>query len=408
MKVAIVVSGTDGDIYPMLSLASFITQAGHSVRVIGPPDFVDTAAQRGIEYLSMGESIRHFLTENAAAFHSRGLPFVIAGDRWTQSGLHSQFETLPDATADCDRIFAAGTVLAAASMAELHNIPYRYIAYTPALFPSSHHGPILFPVQQSYPWLNRSLWWTLKQLMALTTGRQIDRRRKSLKLPPSGNLTNHLLSEHPILAADSPLVSAPDDGIFDVQQIRCLHPQEKSPLPATLEAFLVSGPAPIYFGFGSMTDPEAGKTTKALVEVVKKLGIRALILQGWAKLGNMPLPAEIMAIGATPHASLFPRCRLVVHHGGAGTTHAAARAGVPQLIVPHILDQFYFARKTMELGISTATIPRSRLNASSLSKALTKCLADDQCIIKAQALANEIGELGPIAPDIERLLDSSL
>jgi len=121
----------------------------------------------------------------------------------------------------------------------------------------------------------------------------------------------------------------------------CLHPFEPGPLPEKLEAFLDAGEPPVYVGFGSMTDPDPAAATRVVLEAVARAGVRAVLSRGWAGLGGVPLPSEVMEIGPVSHASLFARVAAVVHHGGAGTTTTAARAGAPQILVPHILDQFH-------------------------------------------------------------------
>jgi UDP:flavonoid glycosyltransferase YjiC (YdhE family) len=92
-------------------------------------------------------------------------------------------------------------------------------------------------------------------------------------------------------------------------------------------------------------------------------------------------------IGHTPHGKLFPRCAAVVHHGGAGTTANAARSGVPQLLVPHFLDQFYWCHRVWKLGLSPAPIPRSLLQVEPLAAALRTCLEDTALRERARAFA---------------------
>jgi len=196
----------------------------------------------------------------------------------------------------------------------------------------------------------------------------------------------------------------PDDCAFAVDQIRCRHPLEGEPLPRKLEGFLESGPPPVYLGFGSMTDPDPARTTQRLLDAITRLGCRALISKGWAGIGDGALPEGVMAIGAVSHASLFPRLAAVVHHGGAGTTHAAARAGVPQVIVAHVLDQFYFARRIHDLGVGPPAIPRARLTPERLAETLRATLDNDIVHERARALRAELDALGPAEIDPELIL----
>lgn len=90
-----------------------------------------------------------------------------------------------------------------------------------------------------------------------------------------------------------------------------------------------------------MLDEDPARTTREVLEAVRSAGVRALVARGWAGLGGESLPPEVLAIGPVSHGALLPRVRAMVHHGGAGTIHAAARAGIPLVVVPHLLDQYY-------------------------------------------------------------------
>jgi vancomycin aglycone glucosyltransferase len=219
------------------------------------------------------------------------------------------------------------------------------------------------------------------------------------------DVVRHVLSPRPIVAVDRGLARVPADCGIATDQIRCLHPLGGEPLPPKVEAFLEQGPPPVYLGFGSMTDPDPAATTRRLLDAIDSLGCRAILSRGWAGLGEGPLPGHVLAVGPLSHASLFPRTAVVVHHGGAGTTHSAARAGVPQLVVPHVLDQFYFARRVEDLGVGAATRAAGKLDVERLRHALAALLGNDFVIERARALRDELADLGPVEPDCARLLD---
>jgi len=118
-----------------------------------------------------------------------------------------------------------------------------------------------------------------------------------------------------------------------------------------------------------MTSPDASRLTHAILEGGR--GRRLLLAKGWAGIGGANLPASVMVVdGPMPHAKLFPRVAAVVHHGGSGTTAAALRAGAPQVIVPHIVDQYYFAHRLEKLGIAPAGIPIGKLTPERLARAI--------------------------------------
>jgi vancomycin aglycone glucosyltransferase len=151
------------------------------------------------------------------------------------------------------------------------------------------------------------------------------------------------------------------------------------PAPPKLEAFLEQGEPPVYIGFGSMTDPNPRITTRAVLAGVTDAGCRAVLSEGWAGLGGGGLPEHVMVVGSVPHASLFRRVAAVVHHGGAGTTTMAARAGVPQIVVPHVLDQYYWAERVSRLGVGSLRALRDNElvseNAAALGERLRERIA---------------------------------
>jgi vancomycin aglycone glucosyltransferase len=404
MKVAIVVEGTRGDVYPMLALADSLMSADHAVRLFAPPDFEDVAGTRGVEFCSLGENIREFLTTEAATLHSRGVKLFAVMTRWGRRSIENQFRVLPEATADVDYVIAAGTVLGASSVAELHGIPYRYVTYTPAILPSQEYSPAMFPFQVRARWANRLLWPAASLLMNALTRRDLNTHRRQIGLPPLRDVVPYLLSERPIVAVDRHLAPVPEDCPFACDQIRCLHPLAGEPLPEKLQSFLEAGPPPVFLGFGSMTDPDPARTTRRLLGAIEQLGCRALVSRGWAGLGDGPLPEGVMAIEPVSHASLFPRLAAVVHHGGSGTTHTAARAGVPQIIIPHVLDQFYFGLRIADLGVGPPPIPRARLSIERLMETLGATLENELVSERARELAERLAELGSASADPELVL----
>ncbi|MCZ6462933.1 MAG: glycosyltransferase [Proteobacteria bacterium] len=404
MRIALVVEGTRGDVHPLLGLGNALHQAGCEVRVCAPPDFEAEAREHGFSFRPIGPSVRAFLEEHAGSVAGGGLKAVAAGDRYLRQALDWQFGELPNATADCDGIFAAGVQFSAASIAEHHGIPYRYVAYCPQLLPSREHPPFVIPVYSMPQWANRLAWWAVRGLFNATILRLLNRHRRRLGLAPARDVFRHFLRGGAILAADAELADVPRDGEFEIEQIPCLHPLEPERLPAKLEAFLEQGPAPVYIGFGSMTDPHPARTTRTILEAVDRVGCRALLSKGWAGLAEGPLPENVQAVDTVSHAALFPHVAAVVHHGGAGTTTTAARVGAPQILVPHLLDQFYWSQRVRLLGLGPPAIPRPRLSSGRLAVALVETLENEIVIERARDLGRRLRARAAEPIDVGRLL----
>jgi UDP:flavonoid glycosyltransferase YjiC (YdhE family) len=390
MRIALAVDGTRGDVHPMLALGTRLRARGHEVVVCASPDFQADAQELGLPFHPVGLGARETLTELAEAVVSGGLRMLRATNRYMESSLRAQFTALPDASAGAQLIVAAGVQMAAASVAERHNAAYRYVAYAPEMLPSSEHAPIVLPHPHLPRWANRLAWWLLlRSYNALLRGK-LTRERAALGLSPVRDVLTHILTDRPLLAADPELAPPPEDLRERVAVIGCLHPIEGDALPAKLEGFLAAGPRPVYFGFGSMTDTDPARTTRLILRAVERVGCRALISEGWAGLGREPLPEGVLAIGSVSHARLFPRLAAVVHHGGAGTTTTAARAGVPQVVVPHLFDQIYWGERIRALGLGPPPIRRTRLSAERLAAALRETLENEVIQERARELAGRL------------------
>ncbi len=409
MRIALAAEGTRGDVHPLIGLGSLLAQAGHEAVVCAPPDFREDAESVGLGFRPIGLPIRERLGAEAAAFGGGNLRVLGAARRWLRESVPAQLARTPEATADADCIVAGGVQVAAASAAELHGVPDRYVAYCPLLFPSPDHPPFVIPRQDLGERWNRWLWRVLAPLQNRPIGARLARARAAWGLPPLRDVHAHLLGRRPLLAADAELAPAPRSPGVEILQVPCLHrPQlhrpEDEALPAKLRAFLEAGPPPVSVGFGSMAAPDPAATTRAVLEAVARLGCRALLSEGWAGLGDLPLPGEVMRIGPVDHAALFPRLAALVHHGGAGTTTLAARSGVPQLVVPHLLDQYYWGERVRALGIGPPPLARRRLGADTLAGTLDAVLGNE--ILEARA--REVGERLRAGVDLARALEAVL
>jgi UDP:flavonoid glycosyltransferase YjiC (YdhE family) len=406
MKIALAVEGSRGDVYPMLELGASFAAAGHRIAICANPDFRASAEERGFEFRPLGNNIREFLTSRAGAITGGALKLMRELDRYSRENLILQFDTLSEITRDVDLLFGGGVLVAGPTAAERNGIPYRYVAYCPVIFPSREYTPCFFLKSQFRSrWANGCWWRIVGALVNAMNLPGINRRRAELGLRPVRDAFQHMVSERPILAADAELAPCPADAPAQIEQIPCLHPFEGEPLPAKLEAFLASGPPPVYLGFGSMPDPDPGATTGKLLDAVQALGCRALVSRGWAGLGEGPLPEGVFALEEISHMALFPRVAAVVHHGGAGTTTTAARAGVPQILVPHLLDQYYWARRVRELGLGPPPILRTRLTPGRLTASLAATLDNEVLSERARELGTRLRAAARRGADRTHLLE---
>jgi vancomycin aglycone glucosyltransferase len=403
MRIALASEGTRGDVYPLLALAERFRARGHEAVVCAPPDFEAAAIERGVEFRAIGQNVHGIMQQYSREMSQGGIHLLRVIREFAGAMVTRQFEQLPEATRGADLVIGAGVQIAAPSAAEIHGVPYRYVAYCPAVIPSNDHPPLFLPTRSPPRWINRILWGALGLVANRSMRPAVNRHRIALGLRPVRAILPHLLSERPVLAADAELGPLPANCRLPVEQIPCLHPFEPNPLPAKLEAFLAAGPAPVYLGFGSMTDPNPAATTRAVLEAVSRLGCRALISEGWAGLGCGALPEGVMTVAAASHPTLFRRVAAVVHHGGAGTTTTAARAGAPQVVVPHLLDQHYWAHRVQLLGVAPPPLRRTRFNAERLVETLSATLDNEHLAERARELGERLRDR-PGADSIDAFL----
>ena len=171
--------------------------------------------------------------------------------------------------------------------------------------------------------------------------------------------------------------------------------------PAELAAFLAAGPPPVYIGFGSMVDMETAAVTRVVLEALQITGQRGVVSGGWSDLGAGSLPESVLRVGAVPHDWLFPRMAAVVHHGGAGTTAAGLRAGVPSVLVPFFADQPFWGRRVAVLGVGPKPIPRKQLTAERLAAAIREATGDTVMRQRAVDLGARIRSEDGVAAAVE-------
>ena len=315
--------------------------------------------------------------------------------------------TVAAAAEGCDALVASGVIPAAVgarSVAEKLGIHCVHVSYCPIFLPSPHHRPHPLPGRPLPLEVtdNRVLWELDAQGYNAVFGPALNTQRAANGLPPVHNVRDYLLGGHPWLAADPVLAPWPEPANPGVVQTGAWILPDERPLPVGLEAFLDAGPPPVYVGFGSMRAPQ--DIARVAIEAIRAQGRRALVACGWAGLAPIDDRDDCFAVGEVNQQALFGRVAAVVHHGGAGTTTTATRAGVPQVVVPQWADQPYWASRVADLGIGVAHDVQAP-TAGSLSAALSTALAPETRT-RAGAVADTIRADGATVA-AELLLDAA-
>jgi len=374
MRLLLSTFGSRGDVEPMAGLAAQLRALGVEAVVCAPPDpeFAALMTRAGVALAPAFTPVRQWVADALSNRPPMTLPERAA------LVMRAQFEAISAAAEGCDAVLATGlfpSMAAARCVAEQRGVAYVGANYCPIFLPSTHHRPHPWP---GYPvpaeeTNNRVLWARDLEARKAMFGPAYGALRSSIGLPLVDNLRDHILTDRPWLASDPVLSPWEPTELCDVLQTGAWILRDERPLPTRLEAFLNAGAPPVYVGFGSMPMPTLKAAARAAVEAIHAHGRRILLSQGWADLGLTDEGDDAFAVGEVNQQALFARVAAVMHHGGAGTTTTAARAGAPQVVVPQIADQPYFAGRVAELGVGAAhdgQIPTSESLSAALQMAL--------------------------------------
>ena len=375
MRVLLSTYGSRGDVQPLAGLGLALQALGAEARVSAPADAEFTALldRAAVPLAPAFAPVRQWI--EMAKQSGMGLPQLAA------KIVPAQFDAIAAAAEGCDAIVATGlfpSTAAAQSVAEKLGIRYVLATFCPLILPSPHHPPFEYPGWPHPPEVtdNLALWELNFQAMNALFGEAVNTHRASIGLPTLANVRDHVFTRRPWLASDPVLSPWQPTDLLDTVQTGAWILPDARPLPTELEAFLDAGELPVYVGFGSMAMIASGDAARVAIEAVRAQGRRVILAQGWANLALIDDRDDCFAVGEVNQQALFGRVATVVHHGGAGTTTAAARAGAPQVVVPQVADQPYWAHRVADLGIGAAhdgPVP----TVESLSAALRTALAPE-------------------------------
>ena len=365
MKLLAMTYGTEGDTRPLVMLCHGLIAAGHEVLLLAERGTLDTARELGVPHAALEGDIHDEVVAlvsrgNARLAASRGLA------RMAQRHVPGWMRQADAAAAECDAVLTGGlAAFVGLTVAEHHGLPVIGTGMIPLTPTASFASPFL-PRLRLPGLLNRLSYALVNQAVWRTFRRPINLARQALGMPRRASPWRDL----PMLYGISPSLLPPPPDWPDNHRIcgQWRAPERGWQPPPDLQAFLDAGPAPVYLGFGSMTGFDRDQVLPALLAALAPR--RVLLFPGWAGLPSAPLPPNVFVIGPTPHEALFPRCAVIIHHGGSGTTHSACRAGVPSLVMPFAADQFFWADRLHRLGVAPAALSPKRLDAARLASAI--------------------------------------
>jgi sterol 3beta-glucosyltransferase len=394
-RIFIGATGSRGDIEPMLALSKALTKAGYDVLLGAPPDYADWIASHGVAFHPVGEPVRAFMDEFAGAITGNKFLRQLADAKY-EPLFRAQYEDLLSGSEGADLLIFSTMLSGMTCFAEARKIPAMGALLAPT-FPTADFA---VPMQSRFSYggfLNR-LSHKSADLALYTVFRPWwnKMRREMLGLEPTRRFHNFRSvngKPAPLLFAFSEAMIPrprdwPDYAVVTGNWL--LDDGENWTPPPEFAAFLEAGPPPIYVGFGSMPLGRAKHAASILNEALRLAEQRAIIARGWGAWDDdafASLGSQVCLIEAAPHRKLLPLVAGAVHHGGAGTTAACLRAGLPALVTPLMLDQLFFANVVARLGAGPAALPVAKWRADSLAKRLLELTSVPDYARRAQGVA---------------------
>ena len=255
-------------------------------------------------------------------------------------------------------------------------LPWLTVSYCPGFIKTVDDSP--YPIPNLGPYLNRLAWKVVEWLIRKRVDPAFNEFITSVggqerKLVGVESMYSQQLN---LVAASSHISPPPADLPKNLRFTGAwfLDELEYKVSPA-LQDFLNSGTRPIIISFGSMGGTRAIETTRILVEAVELSDQRAVIQAGWGNLQLPESPESIHFVEYVPHDFLFRQGRCVVHHGGAGTTASACRAGVSSIVIPHLADQSYWGGRLHKLGVAPKILYRCDMTAKRLAQRICETIS---------------------------------
>ncbi|SHH59276.1 glycosyltransferase [Bradyrhizobium erythrophlei] len=392
MKFVLAAHGTRGDVEPCAAVGVELRRRGHEVRMAVPPNLVDFVELAGLSATSYGPDSREQIVAVADFTHNafkiqNPVIFLRAGKELFVKGWAEMSRTLTSLADGADLLLTGQTYHGlVANVAEYYDIPVAALHH----FPVRVNGQVGLPFLPSPGPLVRTTmkagWWLYSHII---TKADEEAQRRELSLPPALFPASQRMAEGETLE-----IQAYDQAVFPGLAaewngrrpfVGALTLDLTADTDDEVASWIAAGKTPIYFGFGSTPVQSPAETVAVIAGACAELGERALIYSGTGGSEHPSHPDHVKLVGQVNYTKILPMCRAAVHHGGAGTTAAGLRAGLPTLILWDVADQFIWATQVKRLKVGSAK-RLWNVSRKSLVKQLRKILAPD-CKARAREIA---------------------
>jgi sterol 3beta-glucosyltransferase len=401
VRVTITTGGSRGEVQPYVALGLGLRAAGHEVRISAQAGYQQFVHDRGLGFHPISGD-PHELVSELLEEGNNPVRFARRFRRILGSLMEQNLQEYLAACRDAEVIVYSPVGFLGYFVAEALRVPRVGAALYPLLSRTRHFPSSIVPIGKRRPRgafggiynyltyiFSEQLFW---QSFRTSASRAV-KDHLSLSTAfwgPFGEMTRH---REPILYGWSPSVlpQPPDwGGWLHTTGYWFLEQSSGWQAPEELADFLDSGPPPVFVGFGSMNNIGPERLTAIVLQALERTGQRGILATGWGGIGYADLPDTIFRVEDVPHDWLFEQVMATIHHGGAGTTSASLRAGIPSIVVPFFADQPFWGWRVAELGVGPEPISPRSLGVEQLANAIRRTTSDRDMQSRAAAMGRRI------------------
>ena len=401
LRITCLTIGSRGDVQPYIALCKGFLAEGHKPKIATHAEFEPWVRKHGIEFAPVDgdpAELMRICVENGMFTYSFLKEASVKFRGWIDELLSSAWK----ACQDTDILIESPSAMAGIHIAEALGVPYFRAFTMPWTRTRAYPHAFAVPDHKMGGSYNYITYVMFDNVFWKAIAGQVNRWRKKELGLRSTSLDKMQPNKVPFLYNFSPSVVVPPLDYSDWIRVTgywFLDEASDWTPPKELTDFIAKarkdGKRIVYIGFGSIVVSDPAALTKTVVDSVLKADVRCILSKGWSdRLGNqdatvpeLPLPSEIHQIKSAPHDWLFKQIDAATHHGGAGTTGASLRAGIPTIVKPFFGDQFFFGSRTEDLGVG---ICLKKLNVSVFSRALWEATHSERMVVKAKILGEQI------------------
>ena len=404
LRITCLTIGSRGDVQPYIALCKGLLAEGHKPKIATHVEFEPWVRKHGISFAPVDgdpAELMRICVENGMFTYSFLREASVKFRGWIDQLLLSAWK----ACQDTDLLIESPSAMAGIHIAEALGVPYFRAFTMPWTRTRAYPHAFAVPDHKMGGAYNYLTYVMFDAVFWKAIAGQVNRWRKTELGLRSTSLDKMQPNKVPFLYNFSPSVVAPPldysdwirvTGYWFLDEASGWTPSQE--LTDFIAQAREDGKKIVYIGFGSIIVSDPAALTKTVVESVLKADVRCILSKGWSdRLGNkeasvpeVPLPPEILQIKSAPHDWLFRQIDAAAHHGGAGTTGASLRAGIPTIVKPFFGDQFFFGQRIEDLGVG---LSMKKLNVSVFSRALWEATHSERMIIRARVLGEQIREV---------------